>query len=63
LLDELARNGVAIMLISSELPEVLNLSSRVLVMRDGRLVGELTRAQATQENALRLMAGVATSAA
>jgi ABC-type sugar transport system ATPase subunit len=63
LLDELARSGVAIMLISSELPEVLNLSSRVLVMRDGRLVGELPRAQATQENALRLMAGVATSAA
>jgi ABC-type sugar transport system ATPase subunit len=59
LLDELARGGVAIMLISSELPEVLNLSSRVLVMRDGQLVGELPRALATQENALRLMAGVA----
>ncbi len=63
LLDELARSGVAIMLISSELPEVLNLSSRILIMREGRLVGELPRAQATQENALRLMAGVATPAA
>src|SRR5690606_27123470 len=37
LLDELARAGVAIMLISSELPEVLNLSTRILVMREGRL--------------------------
>ena len=46
------------MLISSELPEVLGLSSRILVMREGRLVGELSRAQATQERALRLMAGV-----
>jgi ABC-type sugar transport system ATPase subunit len=63
LLDELARGGVGIMLISSELPEVLNLSSRVLVMREGRLVGELSRAEATQENALRLMAGVASPGA
>ncbi len=63
LLDELARSGVGILLISSELPEVLNLSTRVLVMREGRLVGELPRAKATQENAMRLMAGVETSAA
>jgi ABC-type sugar transport system ATPase subunit len=41
LLDELARQGVAIILISSELPEVLNLSTRILVMREGRLVGEV----------------------
>ena len=58
LLDELARQGVGVMLISSELPEVLGLSSRVLVMREGRIVGELPRAEATQERALRLMAGV-----
>jgi ABC-type sugar transport system ATPase subunit len=58
LLDELATQGVAIMLISSELPEVLNLSTRVLVMREGRLVGELPRKDATQEKVLRLMAGV-----
>src|SRR5213076_328135 len=39
LIDQLAQQGVAIMLISSELPEVLALSSRILVMRQGRLAG------------------------
>ncbi len=58
LIDELARQGVGILLISSELPEVVNLSTRVLVMRAGRLVGEVPRAEATQERLLRLMAGV-----
>jgi ABC-type sugar transport system ATPase subunit len=58
LLDKLAAEGVAIMLISSELPEVLGISSRVLIMREGRLVGELPRVQATQERVMRLMAGV-----
>lgn len=57
LLDELAGNGLAIMLISSELPEVLNLSNRIMVMREGRLVGELAKAEASQEAVLRLMAG------
>jgi ABC-type sugar transport system ATPase subunit len=45
-------------LISSELPELLNLSTRILVLREGRLVGELPREEATQEALLRLMAGV-----
>jgi ABC-type sugar transport system ATPase subunit len=58
LIDDLARQGVGIMLISSELPEVLNLSTRILVMRQGRIVGEMPRQRATQENVLRLMAGV-----
>jgi ABC-type sugar transport system ATPase subunit len=58
LLDNLASEGVAIMLISSELPEVIGISSRILVMREGRLVGEIPRADATQEKVLRLMAGV-----
>jgi len=61
LLDDLARGGVGIMLISSELPEVLNLSTRILVMRDGKLVGEVPRKGATQEGVLRLMAGVETA--
>jgi ABC-type sugar transport system ATPase subunit len=59
IIDDLACSGVGIMLISSELPEVLSLSTRIIVMRDGRIVGELSRAQATQERVLRLMAGVA----
>lgn len=63
IIDNLARQGVAIMLISSELPEVLNLSTRILVMREGRLVGEVPRAQATQERVVRLMANVAEATA
>lgn len=63
LLDELAQQGVGIVLISSELPEVLNLSTRILVMRQGRIVGALKRDEANQENVLRLMAGVEPSPA
>jgi ABC-type sugar transport system ATPase subunit len=59
LIDELAQQGIAVLLISSELPEVLNLSTRILVMREGRLVGEVPRAEATQERLMKLMAGVA----
>ena len=59
LIDELAAAGNAIILISSEMPEVLNLSTRILVFRAGRVVGELSRAEANQESLMRLMAGVA----
>jgi ABC-type sugar transport system ATPase subunit len=57
LVRELAASGTAILLISSELPELLALSTRFLVLRDGRLVGELPSAS-EQESVLRLMAGV-----
>jgi ABC-type sugar transport system ATPase subunit len=59
LIDELAAAGNAILLISSEMPEILNLSTRILVFRGGRIAGELPRAGATQEALMRLMAGVA----
>jgi rhamnose transport system ATP-binding protein len=49
LLLDLAGRGVAILMISSELPEVLRLSDRILVMREGRLVAEFTGDQATEE--------------
>jgi ABC-type sugar transport system ATPase subunit len=58
LIDELAAAGSAIILISSEMPEVLNLSTRILVFRDGRIAGELSRADASQDALMRLMAGV-----
>jgi len=58
LLDRLAGAGLGILLISSELPEVLNLSDRILVMREGRMAGELRRDRADQASLLRLMAGV-----
>jgi ABC-type sugar transport system ATPase subunit len=56
LLRELAEEGVAIILISSELPEVLSLADRILVMREGCLAGEIPRAEATEESILRLAA-------
>jgi ABC-type sugar transport system ATPase subunit len=58
LIRELAAQGTAILLISSELPEILSLSDRILVLRAGRLVGEVPRESATQEGLLRLMAGL-----
>ena len=45
-----AERGLAILMISSELPEILGMSDRVLVMRGGRIVAEVARADATQEN-------------
>ncbi|MFO0834534.1 MAG: L-arabinose ABC transporter ATP-binding protein AraG [Phycisphaerales bacterium] len=50
----LAERGVGILMVSSELPEVLGVSDRILVMRLGRIVGEFDRSQATQEGLLRL---------
>ncbi|HET9493003.1 MAG TPA: sugar ABC transporter ATP-binding protein [Chloroflexia bacterium] len=49
LMSNLAAEGIAILMISSELPEILGMSDRVLVMREGRLTAEFSRAQATQE--------------
>ena len=54
LVAALAREGVACLLISSEIPEILSLSSRVLVMRKGRIAGELDPRTATEEDVLRL---------
>ncbi|MBE7537650.1 MAG: sugar ABC transporter ATP-binding protein [Opitutaceae bacterium] len=58
LLDELACEGKAILMVSSELPELLALCSRILVMRAGRLVGEVPRAEASEASLMHLMAGV-----
>jgi len=49
LLNELAHEGKAIVMISSDLPEILRMSHRIVVMCEGRVTGELTAAQATQE--------------
>jgi len=62
LLRELAASGVAILLISSDLQEVLGLSDRVLVMRSGRIAGEFARTDATEENIIACAAGVAANA-
>lgn len=53
LLNELAAQGKAVMMISSELPEILRMSHRILVMCEGRITGELTASEATQEKIMR----------
>ncbi len=58
LISDLAADGIGILLISSELPEILGMSDRALVMREGRLVGEFTRAEASEERLLAAAAGV-----
>jgi len=62
LMCELAGRGMAVIMISSELPEVLAMSDRVAVMRQGRIVGELARAEATQERVLAMALGHAQEA-
>ena len=56
ILHDLAREGTAIVFISSELPEVLAMADRILVMREGQLAAELSPAEATEEQVLRLAA-------
>jgi ABC-type sugar transport system ATPase subunit len=63
LLDELACHGLALLVISSELPEVMNLSRRILVMRQGRVAGEVPHTDFSQTSLMRLMAGVEAKAA
>ncbi|WP_373505307.1 sugar ABC transporter ATP-binding protein [Aestuariivirga sp.] len=55
LLFQMAEAGIAIMLISSELPEVLALADRIVTMREGRVTGEVMRRDATQEKLMTLM--------
>ncbi len=57
LMNALAAQGVAIIMISSELPEVMGMSDRILVMHEGRITGELNRAEATQEKIMHLATG------
>lgn len=58
IINDLADKGVGVLLISSELPEILGISDRALVMREGMLVGEFTRAEASEEKLLACAAGV-----
>ena len=53
-LYELAERGVAVLMISSELPEILGVADRVLVMSEGRIAGELPREQANEQAVLKL---------
>ena len=66
LLVEMARSGIAIIVISSELPEILAISDRIVIMREGHIVGALARDDADQERLMEMMtlgakAGAATT--
>lgn len=58
LIRGLAASGKAVVVVSSELPELLAIASRILVVRNGRIVGELAASQASEESLMRLMTGV-----
>lgn len=57
LMNELTDRGVAIIMVSSELPEILGMSDRIIVVHEGKLSGELPREQATQEQIMTLATG------
>lgn len=57
-LNELKSSGKAIIMISSDMPEVLGVSDRVIVMHEGKISGELSREEATQENIMKYAVGV-----
>ena len=63
LLIELADQGVAVLMISSELPEVLRVADRILVMREGRLVAEMAQGDASEESIVAAATGQVTKAA
>jgi ABC-type sugar transport system ATPase subunit/ribose/xylose/arabinose/galactoside ABC-type transport system permease subunit len=56
-MNELVKEGAAVMMISSELPEVIGMSDRIYVMREGRIVAELSHAEATQERIIHFAMG------
>jgi ABC-type sugar transport system ATPase subunit len=58
---ELAEQGTAILMISSELPEILGMSDRVVVMREGTIAGILDRSEATQQQVMSLALGHSTT--
>jgi ribose transport system ATP-binding protein len=56
LMAALARSGAAILMVSSEIPEILSMSSRIVVMRNGRVSGQLSAGEATEEDVLHYFA-------
>ena len=57
LINQLAAAGKAVLMISSELPEILGMCDRIMVMHEGRMCGELSRAEASQEKIMELAVG------
>ena len=59
---ELAANGMAVILVSSEIPEIIGMSDRTIVMRDGRIAVELSKQQMTPESLVQSAAGIGNAA-
>ena len=57
LMNELAERGIAILMVSSDLPEVLGVSDRIIVLHEGKISGELSRQEATQEKIMTYATG------
>lgn len=53
IMSDLVEQGVSIIMISSELPELLNMSDRIIVMREGSITGELTKEEASEERVMK----------
>jgi rhamnose transport system ATP-binding protein len=51
-MSSLAADGLAVVMVSSELPEVLGMADRIVVLREGRIAAQLTRAEATEESVM-----------
>ena len=58
IINDLAKQGLAVILISSEMPEVMNMSDRMMIMNDGRITGELNRDEYSQDLILKYAIGV-----
>jgi ribose transport system ATP-binding protein len=57
LMNELTERGIAIIMVSSELPEIIGMSDRILVVHEGKIAGELLKQEATQEKIMALATG------
>ena len=57
LMNELAERGVAIIMVSSDLPEILGVSDRIIVIHEGKVAGELTKQEATEEKIMMYATG------
>lgn len=58
LMDTLRNDGKAIIMVSSEMPEIIGMCDRILVMYEGRITGELTHEEATQPRIMELASGI-----
>ena len=54
IINQMAADGVAVIMISSELPELMGMSDRYVIMADGKVVGELSRAEGTEDKIMEL---------